>query len=54
VAGRKLAYHDPCLVDPVPDLDLDPFRGHDDAVMAVRARVPIVAAGVVRWAQKED
>lgn len=49
MAGRKPAYHDPC---PVPVPDLDPSRGHDDAVMAVRA--PIVAAGVVRWAQKED
>ena len=57
MAGRKPAYHDPCPCPvPVPVPDLDPSRGHDDAVMAVhaRARAPIVAAGVVRWVQKED
>ena len=61
-AGRKLAFHDlcpcPCLADPVPvlvpDLDLDLSRGHGGAVMAVRARDPIVAVGVVRLAQRED
>ena len=63
-AGRKQAFHDlcpcPCLADPVPvpvpvpDLDLDLSRGHDGAVMAVRARDPIVAVGVVRLAQRED
>ena len=53
-----------CLVDrararapiPVPDLDFDrdPYRGHDGVVMVVCAHAPIVAAGVVRWAQKVD